>query len=157
MKIHSERFVTDLEFDDAKIISMPLGLPGFPESKRFCILELDADGSPFKWLHDIDNTSIALLITDPYQFFPTYNPQIHVGVLEELEIKNLSEEMMVFTIVKVSKGGAEAFTNLRAPVLINSTTLVARQVILDDDEYAIKTPLFANEQQQTSAQKKAAG
>lgn len=154
MKIHSERFATDLEFDDAKIITMPLGLPGFPESKRFCILELAAKDSPFKWLHDINHTAIALLITDPHQFFPNYSPKINPGVLTELAVKNPSEEMMIFTMVKISEGGGEAFANLRAPVLVNAVTRVARQVILEDDEYAIKTVLFA-QKQKTVAQKKA--
>lgn len=157
MKIHSERFATDLELDDSKIISMPLGLPGFPESRRFYILELNATDSPFKWLHDIDHTSIALLITNPYQFFPNYNPKINPEILRELAVKNPLEEMTIFTVVQVSQGGQDAFTNLRAPLLINALTRVARQVILEGDEYAIKTALLMRQQQKTVPQRKAVG
>ena len=143
MKIHSVRFNTDLEFDDSMIISMPWGLPGFPESKRFCILELDDKDSPFKWLHDVDNTSVALLITDPYLFFPDYTPTINQAALEDIGISDIEKDLMLFTIVKVTTGGAEAFTNLRAPVVVNAETKVARQIILEDDRYAVKTALFA--------------
>lgn len=145
MKIFSKRFQTELEFDDSLVITMPQGLMGFPDSKRFCILELDDEGSPFKWFHDIDDTSIALLITDPYQFFPEYHPNILQTHIAELKIDEIEEDLMVFTIVKVSKGGVEAFTNLRAPVIVNAKTKTARQIILDQDEYAVKTTIFKQE------------
>lgn len=146
MKIYSERFKTELEFDDQMIIKMPWGLPGFPDSKQFCILEMEDPDAPFKWFHDVDNTNIALLITDPYQFYADYNPKISQGVLDDLKIKEVESELMVFTIVKVSPGGAEAFTNLRAPVIVNAKTKVARQIILEDDQYAVKTALFSEKQ-----------
>ena len=145
MKIFSKRFDTELEFDDKMILKLDWGLFGFPNSKRFCILELDADNAPFKWLHDVDNTNVALLITDPYQFFPQYNPKISEGIIQDLKIKDLQDELMLFTIVKVAKGGAEAFTNLRAPVVVNSTTKEARQIILESDEYSVKTMLFSRD------------
>jgi flagellar assembly factor FliW len=146
MKIQSKRFQTELQFDDTLVIHMPQGLLGFPESKKFCILELDFEGSPFKWFHDIDDTSIALLITDPYQFFPDYHPEVNQKHLNELEVKNVEEDLMLFTIVKVSKGGREAFTNLRAPVIVNATTKVAKQIILESDEYSVKTAIFREEE-----------
>lgn len=142
MKIFSKRFQTELEFDDNLIIKMPQGLLGFSDSKRFCILELDYKDSPFKWLHDIDDTTIALLITDPYQFFPDYHPEIQEQHVRDLNVGNVEEDLMLFTIVKVTKGGQEAYTNLRAPVIVNAKTKVARQVILEDDRYAVKTALF---------------
>lgn len=142
MKIYSERFKTELEFDDNLVIKMPWGLPGFPESQRFCILELDDKDSPFKWLHDVDNTSIALLITDPYLFYPDYSPTINPNALAQIGIKVIEKELTLFTIVKVARGGGEAFTNLRAPVVVNAETKVARQIILENDEYSVKTALF---------------
>lgn len=142
MKIFSKRFDTELEFDDKLIIRIPWGLPGFPDSQRFCILDMEDIDSPFKWLHDVDNTEVALLITDPYLFFSDYNPEIHQAVIDDLGVKDVGDDLMVFTIVKIAKGGLEAFTNLRAPVVVNAKTRVARQVILEDDKYAVKTALF---------------
>lgn len=156
MKIHSQRFQTELEFDDSLVIQMPQGLLGFPESKRFCILELDQEGSPFKWFHDVDDTSIALLITDPYQFFPTYKPHVAQKHLGDLDIKSVEDELMVFTIVKVTKGGREAFTNLRAPVVVNATTKMAKQIILDEDAYSVKTAIFREEDASRAASEQSA-
>lgn len=147
MKFHSKRFQTELEFDDALVITMPQGLLGFAESKRFCILELDHEESPFKWFHDVDDTSIALLITDPYQFFPSYRPNVSEKYLHELGIdqSKVEEDLMLFSIVKVTKGGREAFTNLRAPVIVNARTRIAKQIILEDETYSVKTALFREE------------
>lgn len=152
MKIYSKRFQTELEFDDSLVITMPQGLLGFPQSKRFCILELDYEDSPFKWFHDVDDTSIALLITDPFQFFNEYTPDINEHQISDLGIKNVESDLMVFTIVKVSKGGKEAFTNLRAPVVVNATSKVAKQIILENDAYPVKATLFT-EAEVDSAQK----
>ena len=63
----------------------------------------------------------------------------------KIYVKDLQDELMLFTIVKVAKGGAEAFTNLRAPVVVNSTTKEARQIILESDEYSVKTMLFSRD------------
>lgn len=156
MKIFSKRFQTELEFDDQKIIEIPTGLFGFKQSKRFCILELEQENSPFKWLQDIDDTAIALLITDPYQFFPEYNPLIHKSYLKELSLteKNIEEDLNLFTIVKITKGGQEAFTNLRAPVLVNAGTMNGKQIILENEEYSVKTPLFNEKDAQAAREQK---
>lgn len=150
MKIHSKRFGTEFEFDDQLLITMPMGLPGFPESKRFCILELSEPDSPFKWLHDVDNTAIALLVTDPFLFFPTYRPKIPQRILDELGITDIENGLGIFTIVKVGAGGQEAFTNLRAPVIVNMNTRLAGQMILEDDQYSVKTALFLEQRQAAS-------
>lgn len=155
MKIFSKRFNAHLDFDDSNIIQMPLGIPGFNESKRFCILEMEEPDSPFKWLHDIDNTDVCLLITDPYSFFADYKPQINQATIDELGIKNVTKELTIFTIVKIARGGKEAFTNLRAPVVVNASTKKARQVILENDEYDIKTRLFSQAEAQDNTQKEA--
>ena len=158
MKIHSKRFQTELEFDDSMVINMPQGLLGFPQSKRFCILELDYENSPFKWLHDVDDTSIALLITDPFQFFAEYTPDINEHQISDLGLKSVEEDLMIFTIVKVSKGGKEAFTNLRAPVVVNASTKTAKQIILEEDKYSVKATLFTEAESLTaSGEKEAAG
>lgn len=146
MKIHSKRFKRELEFSDEMVIKMDHGIPGFPDSKRFCILELEEEGSPFKWFHDVDQTQVALLITDPYLFFPEYNPRINQSALIDLDIQDVEEDMMIFTIVKITPGGRSAYTNLRAPVLVNVRTKQARQIILEDDQYSVSTAIFTEEQ-----------
>ncbi|OVE80538.1 hypothetical protein BVY03_06155 [bacterium K02(2017)] len=153
MKIYSKRFKTELEFEDNMIIKFQRGIPGFAQSKRFCILDMDDTEAPFKWLHDVDNTEICLLITDPYYFFPNYEPQIDEKLLHDLDVKTVQKEVTVFTIVKIINGGKEAFTNLRAPVVVNANNKKACQVILEDDTYAIKTPLFSELKKQGNNQK----
>ncbi|MBF0104841.1 MAG: flagellar assembly protein FliW [Deltaproteobacteria bacterium] len=151
MKIISKRFDTELDIDDDKIIHMPWGIPGFGESKRFCILEMEDPLSPFKWLHDCDNTDICFLITDPFHFFPQYKPQINEAAIEDLDIRDVTTELTIFTIVKITRGGKEAFTNLRAPVVVNTVTKKSRQVILESDEYGVKTPLFSQTEETRAA------
>jgi flagellar assembly factor FliW len=36
----------------------------------------------------------------------------------------------------------KATINLKAPLVINSKKKLAKQIILDDDNYQVKTPLF---------------
>lgn len=156
MKIYSKRFQTKLEFDDSLVITMPQGLLGFPQSKRFCILELDYENSPFKWLHDVDDTGIALLITDPFQFFGDYTPDINENQIADLKIGNVEQDLMIFTIVKVSKGGKEAFTNLRAPVVVNAQTKEAKQIILENDAYSVKATLFSEAESLAAKEKEVA-
>lgn len=49
--------------------------------------------------------------------------------------------MAVFSIVNASKGLKKATVNLLAPVVVNTATGSARQVVLSDRRYTVRHPL----------------
>ena len=53
--------------------------------------------------------------------------------------------MKLFSIVVVPTDPKLSTANLRAPLVVNFEKKLARQIILDDDAYKIKMPLFESE------------
>ena len=50
-----------------KVLTFPSGVLGFPESTRYVMLDHDTD-APFKWLHCVEEASLAFVVVDPSVF-----------------------------------------------------------------------------------------
>ena len=68
--IDSPRFGT-LEIASDDVIEFPAGLIGLG-GRRYAIVTTDGD-SAFSWLHSIDDPSLALPVTNPWNFFADYS------------------------------------------------------------------------------------
>src|SRR3954453_14684175 len=65
--IDSTRFGT-IEIPSHAVVEFPTGLIGLGGS-RYVLIARD-ENSPFVWLHSVDDASLALAVTNPFQFFP---------------------------------------------------------------------------------------
>ena len=70
MLINTSRF-GEIEVQDDQIITMPSGLIGFSEDRRFVIRE-DEAAKPFLWLQSVDNDALAFVMIEPHFSFSNY-------------------------------------------------------------------------------------
>ena len=129
-----------LEIEEDQVIIFPEGLPGFPEQRRFVLLDLQ-QGSPLKFLQSVDDPDLSFLVAEPLTFFPEYRVLVRPEDLAPIAL-DAPERGIVVAIVSVPSDFKEATVNLKAPVVINPERSLARQVILEGD-YGVQTPLFA--------------
>src|SRR5687768_15135601 len=71
IEIQSTRFGT-LVVDDGRIINFPNGLLGFPDHKRFALIQTGEENY-FFWLQSVDEPNLAFVVTDPAIFFKGYD------------------------------------------------------------------------------------
>ncbi len=135
MRIETTRF-GEVDIAEESILHMPDGMLGFECYKRFVLLE-DKPGVEFKWLQAVDNPALAFIVIDPMAFFPDYEMNLTDEEAESLDIRDASEAV-VLTTVTVNKEEGKVTANLLGPVVINSRTLQARQIVLQDDRYGTK-------------------
>ena len=64
MKLNTTRF-GEIDVPDEQVIVVPEGILGFPDDKRFVLLEHDSEGTPFKWLQSADSGHLAFIVMDP--------------------------------------------------------------------------------------------
>jgi len=88
------------------------------------------------------------IIADPFQIIGNYVVDIPQDDLEALQIKN-PEETSVYVILTIRQGGRELTANLVAPLVINTSSKMGRQVILFNSPYNSRYPL--NNQPQAAA------
>jgi flagellar assembly factor FliW len=61
--------------------------------------------------------------------------------LRDLKLANVNQAA-VFCVLTISENIAEMTANLKAPIVINLAERVARQVVLQENEYSIRHPMF---------------
>jgi len=125
-----------------KIITFPTGLPGLPAEWTEFELAAVAQDSTFFFLQSRQNENTGFILVDPFNFVPDYEFDLPEENARALGI-NTQKEVAVFCIVNAARGLTGATVNLLAPVVINTVTGAARQVVLVDRRYAIRHPLYA--------------
>jgi flagellar assembly factor FliW len=126
-------------FSDSDVIEFPWGLPGFTELRRFLALSL-AEQPSFVWLQSLDDPKIALPAADPWQIFPEYEPRMPAYAVEALDLRN-PVDFTILCIVVVTKDAEEMTMNLMAPIVVNLKTRRARQVMLENSPYTVRTAI----------------
>lgn len=137
-EIELPRFGT-CAYRDEEVLQFAWGLPGFTYLRRFLALSL-AGQERFVWLQSLDDPSIALPMTNPYDIFPEYDPKFPISALESLGIER-ADDFVVMCVCIVTKDAVEMSCNLLAPVVINLRERAGRQITLEGSSYSVKMPI----------------
>ena len=148
MEIETTRF-GHVEIDEGLIITIPEGILGFEDLKRFIILDHFDKESPFKWLQSIEDPSLAFVITDPLIFVPDYKAKIHKDELVSIELSEASKAIIV-VIVNIKRDHSEITINLQGPLVINPEKKLAKQCILRTDDYEVRHVIFSKSPSQST-------
>ncbi|MCG0239905.1 MAG: flagellar assembly protein FliW [Firmicutes bacterium] len=126
----------------ARVFAFPEGLIGLPEVRQF-VLEPFPGLEGIAWyLKAADGSGLEFLVLNPEPFFPRYRPELPPGDLAALG-SPAPEERAILVIATVPEDVRRMTANLRAPVVLNVTRRLGRQVLLAGDEYEVRTPVFA--------------
>lgn len=128
------RLFGEIEIDESKIITFEDGIIGFPDMKKFTLIfDEEKEGrSSISWLQSMDEPEIAFPVMDPLFVCETYNPSVEEELLKNLgTIKE--DNLYVLVTVTVPQNIKELAVNLKAPIVINTDTRKASQIIVEDD------------------------
>lgn len=124
------------EVTEDKVLHFRDGLPGFPRSNRFVLLDLAEDGA-FQILQSLDEADVSFVVTVPWLFFPDYDFE-----LSELEQRELGitqpEETVVFSPVTLDAEHQTIYLNLLGPIVLNASNREGRQVVLVDSDLPVR-------------------
>src|SRR5690349_4858780 len=98
--------ITTLQFGEItiaeqEVFTFPQGIPGFEQYVRYIFIQPDPE-SPFIFLQSVDNGEVALVLTNPFVFFPEYDLELSDSVITELEISS-REDVAVWSVVSVGE------------------------------------------------------
>jgi flagellar assembly factor FliW len=135
-----------LEVAKDKIINFPNGLIGFPDNKRYVLM--DYKDTSLKWLQSVDDPDVAFIVTQPFELFPDYSLNVDKSIIKNLEIEN-EDDMVTLTVLRVD--GDNVTANLQGPLLINSLSKKGMQVVVEDERFSCQTPLSQSSQESSPA------
>lgn len=149
MHIETTRFGA-LDVEERKVLTFPDGMPGFEEHRLFTLVPHHTTdggkGSPFIWLQSLEDGGLAFLAMEPHQAFPDYAPRVPRAELEALALTEEAVRPRLYSLLTIPQGNPVGITaNLMAPVVVNSRARLAKQIVLNTDEYGLRHRLLPGE------------
>lgn len=144
VQVESSRFGT-FEVDDERVVHIDAGLLGIPGSTGYVLVESGDEDSTYFWLQSVDEPDVAFLATTPWRFFPDYELVVGDDELASLALDR-PEDAEVFLLLTVHRDGDQVrdiTANLLGPVVVNTATRRARQLVLDRSAYTTRASLVA--------------
>ncbi|HLK11917.1 MAG TPA: flagellar assembly protein FliW [Candidatus Binatia bacterium] len=132
--LRSRRF-GDYDVPEERIVVFPDGLVGFPEARRFALLEPSRAESPFHYLVCVDYPELGFVVCDPERLWPSYSSEVPRPA-------DVTGEVAVLVLVRIPADPGESTANLMAPLVIDCATRRGRQLVLDTGRWATRHPLF---------------
>lgn len=144
MIIETSRFGR-VELKPEDVLNFPEGLLGFADLRKFVLLD-DPSDEIFAWLQSCESAAIAFPVLEPELFSANYRVNLTKGDMESLKLAKM-EEARYFSIVTIPEDPTQMTANLKAPIIMNVKSHLARQCVLQDNSLAIREPIFAKLQQ----------
>jgi len=129
-----------IEINSRDIIHFPDGLIGFEEYTDFIIFDLK-DCSPFKSMLSVREGGPDFVVFEPLGIFKDYALHVTGASLAYPDLGNPGDQALL-SIVTLAERPEEITVNLRGPIFLNYKTRRARQVIVSDDRFQTREPLF---------------
>lgn len=143
MLVQSSRF-GEFEVEASRTLKFSQNLLGFPESNTYVVIEVEE--SPYIWLQSVEEPDVAFLATSPFLFFPEYDlvlgdeEQSTLGVEDPSQV----EVLALLTVHRSDEDALEQITaNLLGPIIVNTESREALQLVLDNPTYSTREPLVA--------------
>lgn len=138
----STRVFGEVEISEDKILAFPNGIIGFPDMTRFTLMhDSEKDDSSIHWLQSVDEPSFAMPVIDPLYVKEDYNPLIEDDVLTELQPLNEDNTLVLVTLT-VPRDLKKMTVNLKGPIIVNTESRKASQIIVEDDDCSVKFPIY---------------
>lgn len=129
-----------IEYKEEEIIYFKKGIPGFQNLKKFILFPVE-ENDFFSVLHSVEDSNVGFIVVSPFNVEKDYEVELNDTLLRNLNIKE-EKDVLIFNTVTLSSDVKKITSNLKAPIVINIKTRLGEQIILNDDKYEIKYPLF---------------
>ena len=137
LTIESSRFGR-VEIDPGSVIEFPDGLIGLSGS-RYALLARSEE-STFLWLHSLEDPALAIPLTNPWRFFPSYEVELSDDEAARIGVSE-TDETTVYVTVRAAESLEDFSANLRAPIVISNGH--GHQVINQAPDAPMRAPLMA--------------
>lgn len=148
IKVKTTRF-GELEVKNNDVIELPSGLVGFPELKKYVLLDHDKE-SPFKWLQSLDDGAIAFVLINPLLFKPDYTVEVTEAEVSDLDLKS-EEDAVISVIITIPNNPQNMTANLKAPLVFNLKNRSGKQLILSNSAYTTRHNIMEEVKKQSAA------
>lgn len=131
------------EYEENEVITFLKGLPGFEGLRKFILFTVEGN-EVFNILHSIEDEGVGFVVISPFYVSNDYELELDKELTNRLKLEK-PEETLILNTVTLHSELSKITTNLRAPIIINTKEKLGEQIILNNDKYLVKHPLFKEE------------
>ena len=139
MQLDTIRFGS-IEVDETKLITFDEGIPGLEEYSEYALLQFE-ESYPIIWLQSVDERGVCLPVLDTFAVLTGYVFDIDDDDVRILELSG-PEDLHVVSVLVIPDEIQKMTVNLAAPIIINTITGKAKQIMLSGSEYNVRSPIF---------------
>ncbi|MCM0626375.1 MULTISPECIES: flagellar assembly protein FliW [unclassified Lysinibacillus] len=138
MKIDT-KFLGEVEIAEQDIFTFEQGLMGLEEYKKFTLLSLDVE-LPLVLLQSTECAEISFILAFPYAFKSDYIFDISQEDQEQLQLEK-EEDVLSYVIITLKEPFSNSTLNLLAPIVMNPTKKLGKQIVLHQTDYPLRYPV----------------
>ena len=139
MKVKTTRF-GELELNPSDLVTFAEGLFGFENLKKYFVVD-PGDSTLILWLQSTEDEKVAFPIIEPKIFKPDYIAKLLPADLNGLELETLLTAKL-YSILTIPGNVTEMSANLKAPIVINSSKKIGKQIVLQDSKLSVKHEMY---------------
>src|SRR5690606_12686703 len=124
MTINTSRF-GHIQISQDDLVQFPEGLLGFEGLHQFVLID-DPNDEIFAWLQSCEEPGIAFPILEPELFTPNFSVNLTKHDLETIGLTSV-EGIRCFSIITIPEDPTQMTANMKASVVVNVKSRVARQ------------------------------
>ena len=139
MKIETKYF-GEMELLEDEIVHFPQGIFGFEDNKSFVIIRFENDNDSLLCLQSVTDELLAFVLMNPFYVKKDYKPELSTQDSDDLKI-NSDTPVSLYAITVVHDKFEKSTINLKCPIVVNCNENLAKQVVLDTNEYSLRHPI----------------
>ena len=126
-----------LSCEDEGTVSFEEGLFGFEKYKKFLPIPVEEDSDAVLTLLSMEDKDLAFIIMNPFLLNADYHPEVRA---EELLSLGEAEEADYswYVICTAHQPPEESTVNMKCPIVVNTRSRKAKQVILENEGYTFR-------------------
>jgi flagellar assembly factor FliW len=130
-----------LDVSEEQIFAFEPGIGGFENLRRFALVR--EQDSPVEWLVSLDDPDVSFALLEPFLFESGYAFELSDRDVEALGLYEASDAM-IRCLLTLNEDPDQITANLLAPLVFSRRTHMARQVVLSEPAYSLRTRVFAS-------------
>ena len=144
LEIRTTRYgeMETIQIPESAVLAFPEGVPGFERHRRFALIE-DTKLAPFCWLQSLHDPLVGFLVIEAGLLIADYEFDISDPDVDLLGLDDAADAR-VLSILVVPENIRAMTANLQAPLIVNPSKRIAKQVILTDERFPLRHPVFGN-------------
>lgn len=140
--IVSTRDFGQIEISDDKAFTLTDPILGFEDYHRYALLEAERT-HPILWFQSLDSSGLVFPVLDADFIGMDYADDLAKTRMEDIGARSV-DDVRAMLIVVIPQDVSQVRANLRAPLLLNESRSMGKQVVFYDTTYPIQFPLTSS-------------